>query len=36
MGDIRIVFDEKDEVKYWKGNPIYLDSSISEGEDNII
>ncbi|KAJ8687576.1 hypothetical protein QAD02_023370 [Eretmocerus hayati] len=30
MGDIRIIFNEKSEVDYWKGNPIYLDSSIEE------
>ncbi|XP_011501279.1 PREDICTED: apyrase-like [Ceratosolen solmsi marchali] len=30
MGNIRIVFDENDEVKFWKGNPIYLDSNVKE------
>ncbi|XP_014226882.1 apyrase-like [Trichogramma pretiosum] len=33
IGDIRIVFNDVGEVKYWKGNPIYLDQSIKEDEN---
>lgn len=33
MGDIRIIFDENDEVAHWEGDPIYLDSSVQEGID---
>lgn len=36
MGDIRIVFDQNDEVANWEGDPIYLDSSILEGINNNI
>lgn len=32
MGDIRIMFDQNDEVAFWKGNPIYLDALIKEGK----
>ncbi|XP_008212356.1 apyrase isoform X1 [Nasonia vitripennis] len=32
MGDIRIVFDEDDEVAHWEGDPIYLDSSVQEDQ----
>lgn len=36
MGDIRIAFDDRDEVVNWKGNPIYLDQSIKEGMTNCL
>lgn len=32
MGDIRVVFDQNDEVAYWKGNPIYLNKYIKQGK----
>lgn len=31
MGDIRITFDDHDEVEQWTGNPIYLNNLVQEG-----
>ena len=32
LGDIIISFNDRNKIVAWKGNPIYLDKSIKEGE----
>lgn len=38
MGDLQVIFDGKGEVSQWRGNPIYLDQTIEEGNflDDIV